>query len=127
MVSLKILSLGLLFFYTLSLVPAQAQTCKEYWVCTEWSFCLGSGVQLRTCVDANRCGTDMDRPNESQSCVPIPVKDVVLPPQQQTNGVTGLIISNMPTVLAAVIIGLGVAVYIAYRKWKDIRMFMSSV
>lgn len=124
MVNLKILSIGLLFLYSLSLVPVHAQTCREYWVCTDWSFCLGSGVQLRTCSDISRCATEKDKPAESQKCTPAPLKEINLPQKEQP-GVTGLLISNTPAVLAIIALVLGVAAYILYRKWKDLRMFIS--
>ena len=42
-------------------------TCQERWVCTEWSECK-DGIQTRTCTDENNCGTDLNKPLESQPC-----------------------------------------------------------
>ncbi len=42
--------------------------CEEEWSCTDWSICSSSGVQTRTCVDANLCQTYEDKPDESQAC-----------------------------------------------------------
>jgi hypothetical protein len=41
--------------------------CQEKWTCTDWSTCQ-EGVQTRTCTDANKCGTDLYKPFESQPC-----------------------------------------------------------
>jgi hypothetical protein len=45
----------------------QPQGCIEKWTCTEWSSCEES-VQTRTCTDANKCGTELYKPFESQPC-----------------------------------------------------------
>lgn len=42
-------------------------SCTEDWSCTEYSACVG-GVQTRTCTDANACGTEDNKPTESQAC-----------------------------------------------------------
>ncbi|MBI5404685.1 MAG: hypothetical protein HY976_00495, partial [Candidatus Kerfeldbacteria bacterium] len=41
--------------------------CSESWSCGEWSACL-NGIQTRTCLDANICGTTASRPAITQSC-----------------------------------------------------------
>jgi len=41
--------------------------CQERWVCTNWSAC-GNGLQTRTCTDEINCGTDLNKPLESQPC-----------------------------------------------------------
>ncbi len=43
------------------------QTCAEDWVCTDWGNC-NSGQQIRTCTDANNCGTINNKPLEIQNC-----------------------------------------------------------
>lgn len=45
----------------------QPQGCIEKWTCTEWSSCVDS-IQTRTCTDANKCGTELYKPFESQPC-----------------------------------------------------------
>jgi len=111
--------------FLLSLIPAQAQDCSEFWVCTDWSFCLGSGVQIRECKDANRCGTENLKPDETQKCTPVPPREIALPQSQDTGGITGMILSNAPAVLGIIALVLLLAVYIAYKKLRDIRMFVS--
>jgi hypothetical protein len=44
-----------------------AAQCTENWSCGNWSSCAG-GTQVRTCTDANSCGTTTNRPPLSQSC-----------------------------------------------------------
>jgi len=41
--------------------------CKERWTCNEWSSCK-DGIQKRSCIDANKCGTIDDLPLASQPC-----------------------------------------------------------
>lgn len=41
--------------------------CQERWICTDWSECV-EGIQTRECEDVNDCGTDQDKPLESQPC-----------------------------------------------------------
>jgi hypothetical protein len=43
--------------------------CQERWVCTDWSPCVNKS-QTRTCTDENNCGTDLNKPFESQPCSP---------------------------------------------------------
>ena len=44
------------------------ETCTEDWSCVDWGDCVNE-TQPRTCTDINDCGTDVDKPEESQSCV----------------------------------------------------------
>lgn len=41
--------------------------CEEDWSCSEWEEC-SNGEQARVCVDSNSCGTEEDKPLETQSC-----------------------------------------------------------
>ncbi len=41
--------------------------CVEEWSCTDWSTCSG-GIQTRTCIDVNNCGTTNNKPITSQTC-----------------------------------------------------------
>jgi len=41
--------------------------CEERWVCTDWSPCVDK-IQTRECTDENNCGTEENRPFESQPC-----------------------------------------------------------
>jgi len=43
-------------------------TCFENWRCTEWSTCTKEGIQTRTCVDLEDCGTFIRKPPENRSC-----------------------------------------------------------
>ncbi|MBI5060861.1 MAG: hypothetical protein HZB67_00945 [Candidatus Aenigmarchaeota archaeon] len=42
-------------------------TCTENWNCMSWSDCI-NGMQNRTCVDSDSCGTTKNRPSLSQPC-----------------------------------------------------------
>ena len=41
--------------------------CEESWACADWSACI-DGLQTRTCVDENDCGTEVDKPAETEEC-----------------------------------------------------------
>jgi hypothetical protein len=45
----------------------EVQSCEERWVCSDWSECK-NGVQTRSCEDVNNCGTDLNKPLETQPC-----------------------------------------------------------
>tara|TARA_Y100000310_G_scaffold130175_1_gene129374 strand:- start:14755 stop:23715 length:8961 start_codon:yes stop_codon:yes gene_type:complete len=42
-------------------------TCEESWTCTDWGGCV-DGKEVRTCTDANGCGTNFNKPSGEQSC-----------------------------------------------------------
>ncbi|MFH1586318.1 MAG: family 16 glycoside hydrolase [Candidatus Diapherotrites archaeon] len=48
-------------------LPECEVTCDEVWSCGSWSSCSG-GTQTRTCTDANGCGTENEKPPETQGC-----------------------------------------------------------
>lgn len=43
--------------------------CKEDWSCSEWYSCV-KGIQARTCIDVNHCGTEYNKPKETRPCAP---------------------------------------------------------
>lgn len=43
--------------------------CSELWVCTDWSPCQASNVQLRECEDFMKCGTVKNKPSLLQNCI----------------------------------------------------------
>lgn len=45
----------------------QNNNCTENWQCSAFGTCV-NGVQTRTCVDSNNCGTNLNKPSEQQSC-----------------------------------------------------------
>jgi len=46
----------------------KVETCTPNWNCNSWSECSSSGIQKRTCTDANNCNVLTNKPQESQSC-----------------------------------------------------------
>jgi hypothetical protein len=72
----------------------------------------------------NRCAAGKSKPPEIQNCTPQAIREINIPQKEQP-GVTGLLISNTPAVLGIIALVLGIAAYILYRKWKDLRMFIS--
>jgi len=41
--------------------------CRETWTCTDWGACV-NGVMLRSCSDANSCGTTLKKPTDLEMC-----------------------------------------------------------
>ena len=42
--------------------------CMEKWHCSDWKECTNDGLELRACVDENKCGTSARKPAEARSC-----------------------------------------------------------
>ena len=42
-------------------------SCKESWVCSEWSDCVNS-KQRKGCFDLNDCGTKLNKPIDERKC-----------------------------------------------------------
>jgi hypothetical protein len=61
---LLIIIFGLLFVF-------RGEECVENWLCDSWQpvVCPASGQQTRTCRDMNNCGTAVDKPSVSRSCM----------------------------------------------------------
>lgn len=62
----------LIFILTLSIIillnlVSGATTCTENWQCSDWSPCLGN-QQVRSCIDFNVCGTQLNKPEEQRAC-----------------------------------------------------------
>jgi len=47
--------------------PPTTQSCRELWVCSEWSECT-AGTRNRQCNDTNSCGTTADQPALIEPC-----------------------------------------------------------
>src|SRR3989338_10615879 len=60
---------------SISCIPQTTTPCNELWSCLEWSPspCPSSGIQTRTCTDANNCNTNINKPQESRACTPTPI------------------------------------------------------
>jgi len=91
-------------------------TCTEQWACTDWSSCT-DGLQTRSCTDANACGTDNNKPIESQPCSTVTGETTSAPGQQAGLGITGLITGN-PTIMGAIVVIVLVIIYILWRSMK---------
>lgn len=48
--------------------------CKELWICTDWSKCMISDIQIRTCKDLKECNTRVNKPPEVRSCIFVPIE-----------------------------------------------------
>ncbi|MBI4154267.1 hypothetical protein HY501_02945 [Candidatus Woesearchaeota archaeon] len=47
--------------------------CDEIWICTDWSECPKSEIQIRDCNDIKKCGTTKHKPNLTQPCTYVEV------------------------------------------------------
>ena len=45
------------------------------WECDDWSECLSTAIQTRTCTEINGCGSDEGRPAEEQACTFVSPED----------------------------------------------------
>jgi len=54
-------------FNSFVFVEDRLETCVESWSCDAWSSCPAD-ERTRSCIDANACGTTVDKPEVIQSC-----------------------------------------------------------
>lgn len=87
------------------------EECQEQWKCSEWSACK-DGLETRMCYDENSCGTDMDKPFESQPCS---VQEA-----QSTNSITALVIGALSDPLTVIII-IVLVIIVAYFVWRMLK------
>ena len=52
--------------------------CTPNWLCSAWGECE-DGVEERTCVDENNCGTEEDKPQEKQECTKTTLMSTINP------------------------------------------------
>ena len=50
-------------------ISASGGSCIPSWTCTEWTTCSPINTQIRSCTDANLCGTVVNKPPEAQYCI----------------------------------------------------------
>ena len=53
--------------------------CLENWVCSGWTECSPDGIQTRTCMDMNACGTEVNKPAGTRVCVYVPPAAPLVP------------------------------------------------
>ncbi len=104
-------------------------SCPEVWSCSEWAEC-DNGIQLRSCIDEDDCGTENFKPQIMRNCtgravmlsnateqVQQSVSEEKLPEENaSTNGM--LLYAG----LAAGIIIAGILLFFGYKKWSERRM-----
>lgn len=95
-------------FYSPQDGQCKTYACHEQWSCTVFGQCTQSGIQYRTCTDANRCGTFADQPATATSCTP------VIP----NNPSQGLKIIDQPTLNSYAIAAPGTAVVVG--QWFNV-------
>ncbi len=100
--------------------PSESRTCEENWTCTEWSECSPDGIQTRTCVDVNECGTEENKPEEERSCQykPVTTESEGKESQQQGFDLVGYVINNPATFYGISLIIIFVIVIALYKKAK---------
>lgn len=94
------------------------QGCQEKWICGEWGECV-SGVQTRTCTDANNCGTRNNEPFSSQPCT-AEERQAAEIQQNKTVPITGFFLGMGITewaiaIIAGIIIAM-IIIFLAKRK-----------
>jgi len=86
--------------------------CQEKWKCSAWSACR-DGIETRLCYDENMCGTDLNKPFESQPCS---VQEA-----PSANSITALLIGALsdPLTVAIIIILIAIILYILWKITKQ--------
>lgn len=104
--------------------------CDEVWGCMEWGSC-SDGIQVRTCTDEHRCGTEQELPVLQQAC-PVEIGSSSPPVSSPTKfsptrvplgqlkeegkeegGRTGIVVAG-----AAALLVLGAAATVWLLRWK---------
>jgi len=49
-------------------------SCKELWICEDWSTCMLTDLQIRNCIDLNNCTTIEDKPLQKRACIYVPIE-----------------------------------------------------
>ncbi len=64
--------------------PGVPAACVETWTCTDWSpaTCTPVRRQTRTCTDANDCGTEINKPRETRTCLYYVVPEEEVPEEE---------------------------------------------
>lgn len=78
----------------------QEEGCQEKWTCSGWGECV-NGVQTRTCVDENDCGTNSREPFSSQPCSP--------EENEEAGGITGFFFLTPTDLMIAAVAGALIA------------------
>ena len=92
--------------------------CQERWTCSDWGACE-NGLQTRTCVDENECGTNSREPFSSQPCT-----TVLSSTEETASSPIGFFTLSSSDLLLAGVIGVVVAIvvilFLKMRKPKSI-------
>ncbi len=97
--------------------------CVPDWVCSDWLDCI-SGKQNRVCVDANRCGIDDEKPEESRDCGDHSLDEYAIvgsdddvkqesAGKNNFNRLTGLFFGGRETSLAGFVLLAGLAILVS--------------
>ena len=92
--------------------------CVPSWSCGDWSACV-NGTQMRTCTDANNCGTTTNMPDLSGACI------------VQTTAPTGLFLGlSTANWIIGILVGIAVGLFVIYgeknlKKIKKVRLIIS--
>jgi hypothetical protein len=62
--------------------------CKEEWNCGEWDTCI-NGNQNRVCNEVTKCGTDINKPITTQTCIVTPECEEIWVCQDWTECING--------------------------------------
>jgi len=79
------------------------QQCVEDWTCTDWMDCI-NGVQKKFCVDYNRCGTELNKPEQSRKCDMPEEKPKAETQASSLGSLTGFMLTETATLWTFIII-----------------------
>ncbi len=98
----------------------EEEVCTEKWTCSSWTDCTGN-KQTRTCTDLNKCGTNVDKPDEERSCTSgfVPI----------TGGTTGTKTNMTTTILiigdVVLVILLIIALAVLFRPKRREKVYLA--
>ena len=98
---------------TTTTVPGGETTtsvCEEKWKCSDWAVCQ-DGIQTRLCYDENNCGTDYNKPLESNPCS---TEEAESP----FTAITGMLVSSISNPIIALPIAVGLSGIVIFFGWK---------
>jgi len=96
------------------------EECEERWVCTDWSSCVNK-IQTRECADENNCGTEENRPFESQPCGKEEEEEAVPTPLDQLTGMLATITERPEYLLILGLIIIAIILIIFRSRLKPLK------
>tara|TARA_Y100000310_G_scaffold155538_1_gene155017 strand:+ start:4978 stop:5871 length:894 start_codon:yes stop_codon:yes gene_type:complete len=102
--------------------PSRVDDCNESWICGDWGEC--DGVETRTCLDENNCGTEDDKPVLTNACEVIKldsdeIKDDIETPRTTSSFSPIKILKNYWIAIVIIILTIIIGIFsVIFIRWK---------